>query len=42
VIGIDHARGANCARCWTWSESVGADAEHPILDERCVAVLRAR
>jgi isoleucyl-tRNA synthetase len=42
VIGIDHARGAKCARCWTWSESVGADAEHPILDERCVAVLRAR
>jgi isoleucyl-tRNA synthetase len=42
VIGIDHARGAKCARCWTWSEAVGADAEHPLLCERCVAVLRTR
>jgi isoleucyl-tRNA synthetase len=42
VVGIDHARGAKCARCWTWSEAVGADVEHPLLCERCVAVLRAR
>jgi isoleucyl-tRNA synthetase len=42
VIGVDHARGAKCARCWVWSEAVGADAEHPTLCERCVAVLRGR
>jgi len=42
VIGVDHARGAKCARCWMWSERVGADAEHPTLCERCVAVLRGR
>jgi isoleucyl-tRNA synthetase len=41
VIGIDHARGAKCARCWTWSERVGEAADHPTLCERCVAVLRA-
>jgi isoleucyl-tRNA synthetase len=42
VIGVDHARGAKCARCWMWSERIGADAEHPTLCERCVAVLRRR
>jgi isoleucyl-tRNA synthetase len=42
VIGVDHARGAKCARCWMWTERVGADAEHPTLCERCVAVLRRR
>jgi isoleucyl-tRNA synthetase len=42
VIGVDHALGAKCARCWVWSEAVGADAEHPTLCERCVAVLRGR
>jgi isoleucyl-tRNA synthetase len=42
VIGVDHARGAKCARCWMWSERVGEAAEHPTLCERCVAVLRPR
>jgi isoleucyl-tRNA synthetase len=41
VIGVDHARGAKCARCWTWSERVGEAADHPTFCERCVAVLRA-
>jgi len=41
VIGVDHARGTKCARCWTWSERVGEAADHPTLCERCVAVLRA-
>jgi isoleucyl-tRNA synthetase len=41
-IGVDHARGAKCARCWMWTEEVGRDAEHPTLCERCVAVLRGR
>jgi isoleucyl-tRNA synthetase len=42
VIGVDHARGAKCARCWTWSDRVGEAADHPTLCERCVAVLRGR
>jgi isoleucyl-tRNA synthetase len=42
VIGVDHARGAKCARCWTWSERVGEATDHPTLCERCVAVLRGR
>ena len=42
VIGVDHARGSKCARCWTWSERVGEAADHPTLCERCVPVLRAR
>jgi isoleucyl-tRNA synthetase len=42
TIGVDHAHGTKCARCWMWTEDVGADAEHPTLCERCVAVLRQR
>jgi isoleucyl-tRNA synthetase len=42
VIGVDHARGAKCARCWMWTEDVGGNAEHPQLCARCVAVLRGR
>ena len=29
VIGVTKARGEKCSRCWIYSESVGADAEHP-------------
>ncbi len=29
-----------CERCWTRSESVGHDVEHPTLCERCAAVVR--
>jgi isoleucyl-tRNA synthetase len=42
VIGVDHARGTKCARCWMWREDVGENAEHPALCGRCVAVLRGR
>jgi isoleucyl-tRNA synthetase len=41
VIGVERARGAKCARCWVWSEQVGAAADHPALCERCVPVIRA-
>lgn len=33
------ARGAKCERCWMYSETVGTDAKHPTLCQRCVAVL---
>jgi isoleucyl-tRNA synthetase len=42
IIGVDHARGAKCARCWMWTEDVGADVEHPDVCARCLAVLRGR
>jgi isoleucyl-tRNA synthetase len=32
---------AKCERCWNLRPSVGRDAEHPTLCERCVAVVAA-
>jgi len=40
-VVINNAPGTKCERCWMLSETVGADAEHPNLCERCVSVLRA-
>jgi isoleucyl-tRNA synthetase len=39
VVVVDHAPGKKCERCWTWSERVGDNAEHPALCERCVPVI---
>ncbi|MBQ8868500.1 MAG: isoleucine--tRNA ligase [Oscillospiraceae bacterium] len=41
-LGIEAAKagGAKCARCWTYSDSVGCDAEHPEICERCAAVVK--
>jgi len=36
---VDRAPGKKCERCWTWSERVGENAEHPALCERCVPVI---
>jgi isoleucyl-tRNA synthetase len=41
-VEVAHAAGAKCERCWTWSEAVGRDAEHPGLCERCLPIIRAR
>ena len=40
VIAVEHARGAKCARCWVWSEQVGASPDYPDLCERCVPVIQ--
>lgn len=40
AVRVEPARGAKCARCWNYSEAVGADAEHPSLCERCAPVVR--
>jgi isoleucyl-tRNA synthetase len=40
VIGVTKARGAKCSRCWIYSESVGADREHPAICGRCLATIR--
>ncbi len=35
-IGVTRARGEKCHRCWNFSETVGASAEHPTLCSRCL------
>ncbi|HVQ77925.1 MAG TPA: isoleucine--tRNA ligase [Candidatus Binatia bacterium] len=30
-----------CERCWTWSERVGVDPDHPTLCDRCAPIVRA-
>ncbi|MEQ8821459.1 MAG: isoleucine--tRNA ligase [Sumerlaeia bacterium] len=40
-IRIDHAEGAKCERCWTWTPEVGSDHEHPSLCPRCASVVRS-
>ncbi|MBE6788185.1 MAG: isoleucine--tRNA ligase [Ruminococcaceae bacterium] len=41
-LGIEVAKagGCKCARCWTYSDSVGKDADHPEICERCAAVIK--
>lgn len=41
TIGVAHARGRKCQRCWNYSEAVGSADDHPQLCERCVPVVRA-
>jgi isoleucyl-tRNA synthetase len=42
VIGVDRAPGDKCERCWTRTEEVGRDTNHPTLCARCVRVVSAR
>jgi isoleucyl-tRNA synthetase len=39
TISIVKADGGKCERCWTYSATVGENAEHPALCERCVKVV---
>jgi isoleucyl-tRNA synthetase len=39
VIGVDRAPGEKCERCWTRTEEVGRDGDHPTLCARCVRVV---
>jgi isoleucyl-tRNA synthetase len=41
VIGVDRAAGEKCERCWTRTEEVGRNADHPTLCARCVRVVSA-
>ena len=36
---VESAEGGKCDRCWCYSETVGANAEHPTLCARCAAVV---
>ncbi len=40
AVRVDRAPGVKCQRCWNYRESVGASATHPVLCDRCVAVLQ--
>jgi len=39
-IEANKAGGCKCARCWTYSDTVGADCEHPDICERCASVIK--
>lgn len=39
-VKVDKAGGEKCERCWTYSETVGKDSEHPTLCARCAAVVK--
>ena len=39
TVGVAKAKGVKCERCWIYSESVGANSEHPTVCERCVTNL---
>ncbi|MFQ5949485.1 MAG: class I tRNA ligase family protein, partial [Nitrospiria bacterium] len=41
VIEVSPARGEKCERCWTYQESVGRNAAHPTLCQRCTEVVIA-
>jgi isoleucyl-tRNA synthetase len=41
TIEVDRAPGDKCERCWTRSPSVGRNAAHPSLCDRCVNVIGA-
>lgn len=40
-VGVARAAGEKCARCWTYSEELGANAQHAELCPRCAAVLES-
>ncbi len=35
IVGVSRAEGKKCQRCWMYSESVGKDAGHPEICDRC-------
>ena len=40
TVTVKKATGEKCDRCWTYSETVGKDAEHPTLCARCASVVK--
>ena len=40
TVLVEKADGEKCDRCWTISESVGTDADHPTLCSRCAEVVK--
>jgi isoleucyl-tRNA synthetase len=40
-VRVERAAGAKCQRCWKYLASVGKDAAHPQLCDRCVKVVQS-
>ena len=38
-VTVSHAEGDKCARCWSFSNTVGKDQNHPEVCSRCAAAL---
>ena len=38
-IGVTTADGVKCDRCWNYSDTIGANTEHPTVCNRCVDAL---
>ncbi len=39
-VGVEHALGKKCERCWIYSETVGKDKEYPTICSKCVKVIK--
>jgi len=39
-ITVEHADGVKCARCWSYSNTVGSDSEYPDICSRCAGALK--
>lgn len=39
-VTVYHAEGEKCPRCWTYTNTVGSDAEHPEVCARCAKALK--
>lgn len=39
-VCVSKAYGEKCERCWKYSDTVGADSEHPTLCAHCAGVIR--
>jgi len=39
LVGVSRAKGAKCNRCWNYSGTVGANAEHQTICARCLGNL---
>jgi isoleucyl-tRNA synthetase len=39
IVQVQAAKGEKCERCWIRSTTVGADALHPLLCQRCAGVM---
>jgi len=39
TVEVTQAKGAKCARCWNYSTAVATHEDHPLLCDRCYAVV---
>ena len=39
AVSVSHAEGEKCARCWSFSDTVGSDPAHPDVCKHCAEAL---